>query len=69
MSTPDRSKAQGAQVLTIPFLMMHVFEKTTFDPDVINRTDTRNPSLNAFPRFVRKEAGLVRSKVLRKGST
>jgi hypothetical protein len=48
---------------------MPVFVNTTINRDSINHTDTRNPSLNTFPGFISKEAGLGRSKALRKDST
>jgi hypothetical protein len=48
---------------------MPIFVNTTINRVSINHTNTRNPSLNTFPGFIGKEAGLGRSKVLRKDST
>src|SRR5262245_15360581 len=72
----NKTKAYIAQALTIQGFSttlvfvntMLVFVNTMTNRVPINDTDAQNLSLNTFPGFVSREAGLGRSNVLRKDS-
>jgi hypothetical protein len=72
----NKTKAHIARALTIQSFSMTpvfvntmlVFVNTMINRVPINDTDAQNLSLNIFPGFVSREAGLGSSKVLRKDS-